>query len=92
MDRNRAEQLALAALQHLAGDHDLLGVFLAETGLAPGDLRAIASQPTFHGAVLDFLLQDDRRVLDFAAGHNLPPEAVAAARHALPGGAPIHWT
>lgn len=90
--RDLAETIALQALAWLAGQEDLLRVFMGATGATPGDLRARAGDPAFHGAVLDFLLMDDDWIRAFAADHALAPESIAQARAALPGGEQVHWT
>ncbi|HMO08328.1 MAG TPA: DUF3572 domain-containing protein [Paracoccaceae bacterium] len=87
-----AETLALGALGWLADDADRAGAFLAETGTAPGQLAALASDPAFLGAVLDHVLAEDDRVLALAAHLGLPPERIAAARAGLPGGDAPNWT
>jgi len=92
MRREQAETVALEALAWLAGNNDLLPVFLGSTGTAAEDLRAGANDPAFLAGVLDFVLLDDAWVADFAAASGHPPGAVAAARQALPGGDLPHWT
>lgn len=92
MQREAAETLGLRALAWLAGNDELLAVFLGSTGAALGDLRRQAREPEFLGSVLDFLLQDDAWVLDFAADAGVSPGDLGLARQALPGGAPMHWT
>lgn len=92
MQRDSAETLALQALAHLAGDDDLLAAFLAQTGAGMAELRRGAADPAFLGAVLDFILQEDGRVLGLAAAAGVAPERVAQARAALPGGQQHHWT
>lgn len=87
MTRDRAETIALLALGFLAGDPELLGRFLGESGLGPDRLRGAAGDPALLGGVLDFLLADDARVLAFAAEAGLKPEEPLRARAALPGGA-----
>ena len=81
----QAEALALEALAHLAGDPERLGAFLGATGIGPDEIRALARQPEFLGAVLDHLLSDDALVLDFCRAHDLRPESVMRARTCLPG-------
>lgn len=90
--RDLAETIALQALAWLAGQEDLLRVFMGSTGATPQDLRERAGDAAFHGAVLDFLLMDDDWVRAFAADCALAPESVAGARAALPGGEQVHWT
>lgn len=92
MTPDQAETLALQALAHLVSDPDLLGAFMAATGADPAALRVGALDPAFLGAVLDFLLQEDARVLAFAAAADVPPALPAQARAALPGGQAWHWT
>lgn len=88
----RAEVVGLQALAWVAADEGRLAAFLAATGADIGALRTRAADPSLLAAVLDFVLQDDRTVLAFAAAQDLPPQAAAAARAALPGGDLPHWT
>lgn len=94
--REFAETVGLQALGWLAGDAERLSAFLAASGTGPAELRRRAQAPELLpellGAVLDFVLTEDRHVLDFAAHAGLAPEAVQAARAALPGGELPHWT
>lgn len=92
MKQDQAEAIALQALGHIAAQDELFAQFLAATGASAADLRARATDPAFLGAVLDFLLQEDRLVLDFAAASGLAPTVPAQARAALPGGQVWHWT
>lgn len=96
MERDAAETLALRALAWLAGNDDLLPVFLGASGATPAELRSRAADPDFLASVVDFLRMDDAWVLGFAAACGERPEAtaaaLAAARAALPGGSTAHWT
>jgi hypothetical protein len=92
MQQESAQILALQALAWLVADDELLSAFLSATGAGLGDLRARAGDVDFQGAILDFLMMDDQRVIAFCDQHTLPYTAPQAARAALPGGAPIHWT
>jgi hypothetical protein len=92
MQQDAAETLALKALAWLAGNDELLPVFLGATGASLADLAARAGEAQFLGSVLDFVLQDDAWVLGFAAEAGERPEALADARRALPGGEAVHWT
>lgn len=53
--------------------------------------RSAGADPGTLAGVLDFVLQDDARVLAFAADAGLPPEAPMRARQKL-GGGDVHWT
>lgn len=87
-----AETLALRALGWLAGNEEILPVFLGATGASLADLARGAARPDFLGSVLDFLLMDDAWIVAFCDAEGLPYDAPLAARAALPGGASTHWT
>ncbi|MEW2911371.1 DUF3572 domain-containing protein [Leisingera sp. JC11] len=87
-----AETLALKALAWLAGNDELLPVFLGATGASEADLRAQASEPAFLGSVLDFLTMDDAWVMQFCDSEGLAYELPMQARMSLPGGAQVNWT
>ena len=92
MKQEFAETVALQGLAWLAGEADLLGVFLGASGLAKADLRERAGDPDLLASVLDFLLMDDAWVRRFCEDAGLPPDTVMRARAVLPGGAQVHWT
>ncbi len=92
MQRDRAETIGLQALAHVAGQDELMAAFLAATGADLAEIRGKAADPLFLGAVLDFLLQDDRWVIGFAEAAGLHPADPGLARAALPGGQQPHWT
>ncbi len=86
--REVAEIVAVQALNFIAGQPELLGLFLAETGIGPDTLRKSAANPRFLASVLDFVLRDDATVKAFAKASELHPTNIAAARQVL--GDP-HW-
>ena len=88
MQRSTAETLALKGLAFLAGDGETLERFLEISGLNPEELRERADDPLLLAAVLDFVLGDDKLLLAFAEGEAVDPQAIQAARRALPGAAP----
>jgi hypothetical protein len=92
LSQEAAETVALQALTWLAGNEDLLPVFLGSTGASEADLRTRMSSPDFLLSVLDFLMMDDAWVIAFCDASSIPYERPMQARHALPGGAPTHWT
>ena len=87
-----AETLALQALGWLLSRDDLVPQFMAATGASPDDLRALAADAGFLGAVLDFLLTDDQMVQAFAGDAGLAPDLPMRARAALPGCMVPVWT
>lgn len=87
-----AETLALQCLAWLAGNEELLPVFMGATGATEQDLRKGAADPVFLGSVLDFVMMDDRWVVEFCAGRGIPNDSLMRARAALPGGEQVNWT
>ncbi|MBV7394126.1 DUF3572 domain-containing protein [Mameliella sediminis] len=92
LSRETAETIGLQAVAWLAGNDELLPVFLGATGASQEDFRTGLQDPEFQGAVLDFLLMDDAWVMAFCQAADLQPQEPMAARMALPGGASVHWT
>jgi hypothetical protein len=84
MLRADAEVLGLRALQYLA-ETDALEPFCAESGIARDDLARRAAESDLLAAVLDFVLQDDSRLLGLCAAADIRPETVVSARRLLPG-------
>ncbi len=87
-----AERIAAKALAWLAGQPDLTQVFLGATGTGLDDLRNRAGDAEYLAGVLDFLLLDDAWITACACAYGWPPERLAQARAALPGGAVPDWT
>ncbi|WP_026310327.1 DUF3572 domain-containing protein [Neomegalonema perideroedes] len=85
LNREEAEAVALRALAWTAADPELLGGFLAFSGLEPAELAAAARDPSALGGLLDWLLADESALLAFCAEARLAPEEPMAARAALPG-------
>lgn len=92
MSPEQAETIALRALGWLAGQDALLPVFMGSTGVSQDDLAVRATDPEFLISVLDFITMDDEWVVSFCTAEGLPYEMPLQARHALPGGAAVHWT
>jgi Protein of unknown function (DUF3572) len=79
----QAQLLAVSALGFIAADPDRLSRYLGLTGLGPDNLRTAAADPAFLGSVLDYLVADEKLMVEFAADAGLEPEAVARAQAAL---------
>ena len=92
MRQDDAETFALRALTWLAGNDELMPVFLGSTGASADDLRMRASDPEFLGSVLDFLMMDDAWIVAFCDAEGLDYQSPGMARAALPGGGSVHWT
>lgn len=87
-----AETTALKALAWLAGNENLLPVFLDTTGVSEADVRAGATDPVFLGSVLEFLMMDDTWVIEFCDSVSMSYDTPMRARAMLPGGDQVHWT
>jgi hypothetical protein len=83
--RDAARDLAIAALEFLAGAPEELARFLALSGIDPGAIRAAAAEPGFLGGVLAYVAGNERTLLAFAASAGIAPEEVEKARIALAG-------
>ena len=90
--RQMAETLAAQALAWVAGDPENLNGFLTLSGLSPDELMQQAGDARTLGAVLDFILTEDRLVIGFCDAASLPYTVPQMARAALPGGEIYHWT
>lgn len=88
MTPHEARDIADRGFAHLAGDTDLVQALMAQSGCDVAGLRAMAARPEFAVFILDFLLDQDQRVLDFATEAGLRPERVVMARAVLGGGDP----
>lgn len=92
MQREYAETIALKAMSWLAGNEELLPVFLGSTGATLEEMRGRASDGEFLGAVLDFLTMDDVWLRDFCDSERLDYALPLQARQNLPGGDIPNWT
>ncbi len=80
-----AEDTAIAVLVWLAGEPELMGRFLALTGLEASNMRDAAKEPGFLAGVLGFLMNHEPTLMDFCAATGTKPETVNRAFHALGG-------
>lgn len=86
-----AETLALEALMWVLNG-ELMDSFLNATGAERDQLAVLARDAVFLAGVLDFLMEDDGRIIGFCDATKRPYLAVTQARAALPGGQLPHWT
>lgn len=84
--RERAEEVAVAALAFLAADSTLLARFLAITGIEAHAIREAAREPGFLAGVLQFIAAHEPTLLAFAEHAGVQPESVLRAMRALPRG------
>jgi len=78
----QAEQIAVAILGWLASEPEMLGRFLALSGLQAVQLRDAVSDPGFLAGMIDFLVSHEPTLLSFCEATGTPPQIVEAAwRH-----------
>ena len=73
------ESLAIEAFTLIAGDPALASRFMSLSGFDPGSLRMAAKRPDFLAGVLEYVMTDERLILDLAAATGHRPEMIAAA-------------
>lgn len=87
----QAKELATEILLAMAERPEELTSFLGATGLQPDDLRHISQRPDVAVFLLDFVVENDERVHEFAQALQLRPQDVMAARTALAGPGSYGW-
>ena len=80
-----AETIAVSILGWLASEPELFGRFLSLTGLTVANLRKASSEPGFHLALIDFLMEHEPTLIAFCAATGEKPERIARAHRALAG-------
>ncbi len=88
ISHEEAEILAVRALGFLAEHQGRVEGFVRMTGVAIDDLKDHMSDPGYLGAVLDYLLADERYLLEFTERVGVAPELPYAARRKLEGAIP----
>jgi hypothetical protein len=84
--RERAQEIAIAALGYIAADPELLPRFLAITGIEPQSIRTAAQEPGFLAGVLHFIAAHEPTLMSFAESTGIQPDAIVQAMRALPQG------
>lgn len=80
-----ATAMAQQALVFLSQDEELLGRFLALSGVGPAEIRTRIGDPAFLAGILDFLLAHEPSVIAFAGWADIDPILPSQARALLPG-------
>ena len=92
MTSDDAEIYALKAANWLLSNQELLDLFMGSTGVSENTIKSDIQNTVFLVAVLDFLLLDDKWVIDACDAMKLQPELMQTARLFLPGGDQVNWT
>lgn len=85
MEREQAEIIALKAAAFIFSDDNAREGFLAQTGAMPEDIQAQLSHPETLAGLLEFLMGDEKRLIEFCELENLEPELPSRARFTLGG-------
>lgn len=93
MDNDRAEIIAINALSFVASDEKILAGYLNLSGIDLHQIKEnLANPETMAGilsGVLDYLLQNEKYLIDFSEESQLDPKEINAARLCFPGA--IHF-
>jgi len=92
MTLEEAETYALKATNWLVSNQELLDLFMGSTGVSENTIKSDIQNTVFLVAVLDFLLLDDKWVIEACDAMELQPELMQTARLTLPGGDQVNWT
>lgn len=92
MKHEHAETIALECLAWLAGEDDLMPVFLGASGATEADLRQRAGESDFLTSVLEFITMDDQWVVRCCDARGLRYEEPMMAMARLQGAGRTHWT
>ena len=92
MTVEEAEIYALKATNWLVSNQELLDLFMGSTGVSETTIKSDIQKTVFLVAVLDFLLLDDKWVMEACDAMKLQPELMQTARLFLPGGDQVNWT
>ncbi|NNE21175.1 MAG: DUF3572 domain-containing protein [Rhizobiales bacterium] len=82
---HQAEVVALDVLRFLACEPERFSRFLSLSGLALQDISAQAGEPSFLASVMDYLLSDEKLLLEYAENDSLQPQTIVSLRQKLPG-------
>ncbi|MCF8474569.1 MAG: DUF3572 domain-containing protein [Emcibacter sp.] len=86
MNDEQAEIIGLRALSYIAQNEEILVAYLKLTGITPHELKESASEPVILGSILDYFLQNEKRLIAFCDDINMMPNQIIHARRLLPGG------
>ena len=89
MDHDRAEIIAINSLSFIAENEKYLGGYLNLTGVDLKQIKENISNPKFmpgiFASVIDFLLQNEKYLIEFSENNQLDPMDIQKARQFFPG-------
>ncbi|MEZ5757269.1 MAG: DUF3572 family protein [Emcibacteraceae bacterium] len=89
MDKDRAEIIAINCLSFIAADEKYLAGYLNLTGTDIYQLKKNTENPdempSILGSVLDYLMQNEKYLLEFSEVYEVDPTDIQKARRLFPG-------
>ena len=86
-----AEAMAIQILSWLIGQPELMGRFLAMTGIEASSIRQAAAEPGFLAGVIGFIMAHEPTLMAFCEESGVKAERVAACHHRLAGPESENW-
>jgi hypothetical protein len=86
MPRNRlprGKDLSARILSFLAADDERLADFMELTGVTPGNFRLVVETSGMADALVDYVLEDEFRIIAFAAYCEVSPDEVSRMPRSL---------
>ncbi|MBL0371268.1 DUF3572 domain-containing protein [Rhizobium sp. KVB221] len=83
--QGEADALAIVILTWLGSQPDLMGRFLALTGIDVSALRQAAQEPGFGGGLTGFLMNHEPTLMSFCADNDVTVEFVQSCHRLLTG-------
>ena len=84
-NKEYAETIALKAVHFILSDDEIQQNFINFTGILPSDFENVIKDPGFLGGVLDFLLANDDKLVEFCTKNEIAPEEPSRVRGLFPG-------
>lgn len=91
LSTSQARDLATSVMVYIVERPELVGALLAASGLRVEDLRDALRTPELGLSALDFIMEDDTRVLDAAEALAVRPQDLMSARIVLAGPGAHGW-
>jgi hypothetical protein len=91
MQIDTAKLIAIEAVTYIFSNDELRDRFISLSGLSPSDIKAEIENDDFLQNVLDFFVQFEPDLLDFADHQKTAPEDIIKAWRALGGGTGQEW-
>ena len=84
-NKEHAETIALQAVHFILTDDEMRQNFIDVTGILPTDFESVLKDPEFLGGVIDFLLANENKLIEFCSKNKIAPEEPSRIRGLFPG-------